>query len=255
MMSWFGRKSKGKSRTGEVSLPGWYLIAFRDGGRVEQRLAAVERRLLRLDTPDPLSLLDETFGDVTLREMVEDTDRFEAMQSTVTALEERYGDRSWLRLGQPIMLDRGVGDDAGYRSREPERSDRWIMLVSQRYPQGGKGPAPLDTSLLVYYHAHRGVLAAIDVENPKNPTQMLWYFGSSVAEDCVSIRGGIAQLQLYAQHGPLLRFNDRLGLTVPDAPLGSAKIWPELAAKADEVERSLAKHGRFEQAPTLEFIT
>lgn len=236
----------------EVQLPGWHLVVPRDGGSAERRLAAVERRLRRLNKPDPLALLDHSIGGETLREMIADPSRLEIMQRSVGRLEENFGAPGLLTFGRPLMLD--AAPDS-YQSGDPEHSDRWIMLLDWNYPKGGMGPVPPMSSVCVYSHAHGGLLAAVDRENPKNAAQIVWSFdpaGADESNDCVSIVEGAVKLQLYGHHGSALVLDDGGQFTSGDAPLAAASVWPQVAKRAKKLEWSLAQFGRTDFAPTVD---
>lgn len=238
--------------TRQVQLPGLHLAIPRDGGGAEQRLASVERRLRRLHIPDPLALLDEVIGGETLRATVEDPARLEMMERKICRLEENYADPALLHFGQPLMLD---PPPAGYQRGDPEHSKRWIMVLDWNYPKGGSGPVPLMSTVCVYSHAHSGLLAAVDLDNPRNPQQIAWSFDPAVADesnDAASIVDGTVRVQLYAHNMAALELNNNGEFMAGDAPLAAASIWPEVAKRAKRFEGSLARFGRTDFAPTVD---
>lgn len=241
--------------SGDPKLPHFHLNHPRNGGGAEQRLVSVERRLRRLHRftkHDPVELLDKDDDGETLRQVIQDSSRVASMQTIVSRFEERYGDREWLRYGQPIMLE---GDSAAFTVEAPVHSDRWIMLLDPEYPEGGRGPVPVDIGVCVYSHAHRGLLAAVDPDDPENHARLFWYFGSEVdvgAQDCVSAIDGMVSFQLYAHHGPALQLGDDGQLGIATGSIYVAEVWPKLAVAVKRKVASLARSGRYRYAPTVD---
>jgi len=224
----------------------------RDGGGAERRLASLERRLRRLNREDPLTLLDHPVGGETLRELSADPSRMELMLRIVGRFEENGGKPGLLTFGRPLMLD-GAPDD--FYSGDPELSDRWIMLLDWNYPKGGRGPVPLISSVCVYSHAHRGLLAAVDRDNPDNPGQIAWSFNPADADkatDATVIVDGTVKIQLYAHNSAALVLDDNGQFTAGDAPLATGRVWPEAAKRVTKAEGSLARFGRENFAPTVD---
>lgn len=226
-----------------------------DGHDADARLAAAERRLQRLDTSDPVGLLDQHFGELTLREMIDDAAHLELMQQTLAGLEERFGDPSLLRLGQPIRYE------GAHRTKARDRKNRWIMLVDPVYPRGGEGPAPLGTSQLLYSHLHRGILAGVDLDNEDNPGQILWGFQNQLSwapedgftQDCVPIVDGLAKFQLRGggKHS-LLQVTDDGDLRLTDAPLAVGRIGKSLAKHVKVVAKRMRTADGAAAAPLVD---
>jgi len=246
------RKSLGGSMSREVQLPGWHLVVPRDGGGAERCLASLERRLRRLDRPDALALLDHPVGGETLRELSADPSRMELMLRIVGRFEENCGEPGLLAFGQPLMLDPAPDD---YQRGDPELSDRWIMLLDWNYPRGCMGPVPLISSVCVYSHAHRGLLAAVDRDNPDNPGQIAWSFNPADADkstDAARVVDGTVKIQLYAHNSAALVLDDNGQFKAGDAPLAAGSIWPAVAKRAKKAEGSLARTGRTDFTPTVD---
>jgi len=236
----------------EVQIPGWYMSVPRDGGGAERCLASLERRLRRLNRSDPVALLDHPVGGETLRELSADPSRMELMLRIVGRFEENYGEPGLLTFGRPLMLD-GAPDD--FYSGDPELSDRWIMLLDWNYPKGGTGPVPLMSTVCVYSHAHRGLLAAVDRDDLDNSAQIAWIFdpaGVDKATDAAVIVDGTVKIQLYAHNGPALVLDDNGQFTAGDALLATGRVWPQLARYVKKAEGSLARFGRENLAPTID---
>ena len=112
---------------------------------------------------------------------------------------------------------------------------------------------PLDSGVCVYSHAHGGLLAAVDDNDPENRARLLWYFGSHDdvgPDDALSVVDGIAKFQLYAHHGPALMLGDDGELGIDTGSIYVADVWPTLAVMLKRKEAGLVLSGRFRHAPT-----